>query len=86
MVWQRYLAIERSNQDGANIVMQTCGDANAFPSSFREPLRDNIRNYALGVTDYGLKTLHSSHCSDHVDLTRIRYGKAIAYSFWRGKR
>lgn len=51
VVWEHHTAIEQAIQDEANVVMQIYRDADAFPSPFREALRDGLRNYALGVAD-----------------------------------
>jgi hypothetical protein len=48
--------------------MQIYRDAGAFPSPFRDVLREEIRSYALGVVAHELQRSGGSRGSDHVRL------------------
>jgi hypothetical protein len=68
VVWERHTVIEQAIQDEANVVMQIYRDASAFPSPFREALRDEVRSYVLGVVAHELQRSQDSRGSDHVKL------------------
>jgi len=66
VVWERYTELERTIEDEANIIMQIHRDADAFPSPFREELRDRLRGYAQSVIDYETDGLQDARGSANV--------------------
>jgi hypothetical protein len=68
VVWEHHTMIELAVQDEANVVMQIYRDSDAFPSPFREALRDQMRNYALHVAAHETQNQRDSRGSEHVQL------------------
>jgi hypothetical protein len=68
VVWERYTEIDRTVQDEANVVMQIHRDADAFPSPFREALRDNLRGYVQSVVTHETEAPLDRHGSKEVKL------------------
>ncbi|MGD9617517.1 MAG: DUF4239 domain-containing protein [Alphaproteobacteria bacterium] len=68
VVWERHMAIEQAVEDEANVAMQIYRDTIAFPSPFREALRDELRTYVMGVVEHEVQRTQDGRGSERAKL------------------